>query len=63
MAYFIQKPSILNSNVTLYYAGNRRWTDDASQRVVFATESGAAAIMENPDGKNGGWTGSSIVSE
>lgn len=63
MAYYIFKPSRIDPTITVYYSGNSRWTDDSSQKALFATEEGAAAIMENPDGKNGGWTGSSIVSE
>tara|TARA_Y100000004_G_scaffold183660_1_gene231760 strand:- start:861 stop:1052 length:192 start_codon:yes stop_codon:yes gene_type:complete len=63
MPYHIKKPSILNSSVTLYYAGNRRWVDEFAQRVQYDTETEANALMNNPDGKNGGWTGASVVSE
>jgi|TARA_B100002019_G_C21048178_1_gene487869 hypothetical protein len=63
MPYHIKKPSILNSSVTLYYAGNRRWVDEFAQRVQYDTETEANTLMNNPDGKNGGWTGASVVSE
>ena len=63
MPYHIKKPSILNSSVTLYYAGNRRWVDEFAQRVQYDTENEANTLMNNPDGKNGGWTGASVVSE
>ncbi len=61
MAYYISKPSIIDSNVTVYYAGANRWTDDISEKALFATEEGANAIRENPDGKNGGWKDSVII--
>lgn len=63
MPYHIKKQSILDSSITLYYAGNRRWCDDFSERQQFAKESDATGLMVNPDGKNGGWTGASVVSE
>ena len=63
MSYFIQKQSIINPEITIYYAGNSRWTDDASQKVTFSTKTSATNLIKNPDGKNGGWSGSTIVSE
>lgn len=63
MSFYIQKPSLLDQNIVVYYAGNKRWTDDPSQKALFATEEGAAAVMENNDGKNGGWKGGTIICE
>jgi hypothetical protein len=63
MAFYIQKPSLIDNNITVYYAGNNRWTDDSSQKELFESESSARDIMENVDGKNGGWSNSQIVSE
>jgi|TARA_B100000035_G_scaffold58031_1_gene46318 hypothetical protein len=63
MPYHIKKPSLINSSVTVYYAGNRRWTDDYSDRSTYENESDATALMVNNDGKNGGWTGATVVSE
>ena len=63
MAYFIQKPSRIDENIIVYYAGGSRWTDDASQKARFTTKSAATAIIKNPDGKNGGWSGAKVVSE
>ena len=63
MPYHIKKPSLINSSVTVYYAGNRRWTDDYSSRSTYDNESDANALMVNTDGKNGGWTGATVVSE
>ena len=63
MAYFIQKPSRIDESITVYYVGNGRWSDDPSQKASFTTEDAATNIMTNPDGKNGGWSGATVVSE
>ena len=63
MAYFISKPSRIDENITVYYAGDSRWTDDASQKATFSTKKSATALIKNTDGTNGGWAGSTIVSE
>jgi len=63
MAYHIQKPSIINPDVVVYYAGDSKWTDDASQKLKFSTKKSATQLISNPDGKNGGWKNSTIVSE
>ena len=63
MPYHIKKASALDPNITVYYAGGSRWSDDYSQRTSFATESAANAKLVNTDGKNGGWTGATVVSE
>ena len=63
MAYHIQKPSAINSDVIVYYAGDGRWSDDAAQRQKFSTKTAATKLISNPDGKNGGWKNSTIVSE
>jgi len=62
MAYFIEKPSRIDENITVYYAGNSRWSDDISQRQLFTTKKAADAAIQNNDGKNGGWTNATIVS-
>ena len=63
MVYFIQKPSRIDESITVYYVGNGRWSDDSSQKASFITEDAATNIMTNPDGKNGGWSGATVVSE
>jgi hypothetical protein len=62
MAYYIQKPSRIDENIIVYYTGNGKWSDDASQKALFTTKTAATNLMKNPDGKNGGWTGATIVS-
>ncbi len=61
MAYHIKKPSLINSSINVYYTGNRRWTDDFSERKVYSSD--PSSDMTNSDGKNGGWTGATVVSE
>ena len=63
MAYYISKPSRIDPSVTVYYAGDNRWTDDASQKATFSTKKSATALIKNTDGTNGGWTGSTVVAE
>ena len=60
MAYYVQKPSIINPDAVVYYAGDKRWTDDPSQRVKFTTKKAANAVHNE---KIGGWKNSTIVSE
>ena len=61
MAFHIKKPSTVNSSVTVYYKGDRRWSDDFSERKIFNED--PSSILTNNDGKNGGWSGATIVSE
>ena len=63
MAYYIKKQSRIDESITVYYAGDNRWTDDPSQKITFSTKTSATNLIKNPDGKNGGWKGSTIVSE
>jgi len=63
MAYHIKKTSALDSSKTVYFTGNAVWSDDITQRKTYANESAANAQIANPDGKNGGFTGCTIVSE
>jgi|TARA_B100000035_G_scaffold244777_1_gene213344 hypothetical protein len=55
MATILKRTAQL-ADVTVYYTGNRRWTDDRSEALEM-TSSEADALMVNADGKNGGWTG------
>jgi len=62
MAYYITKSSLINGS-TMYYKGNRHWSDQPDGKKIYATESDADAEIANTDGTNGGWTGAQIVSE
>ena len=61
MAYYIKKPGVLVSG-DVYYKGDATWTQDSSEKATY-TQATANAMIANPDGKNGGWTGATVVSE
>jgi len=61
--HHIKKQSLLDSNVTLYYSGDSRWSDNFDDRFLFSSKAKADAVVRNPDGKNGGFKNSTIVSE
>ena len=53
---------MINSK-TVYYTGNSKWSEAYSERKSYVSESDAKSQIANPDGKNGGFTGSIIVEE
>ena len=61
MAYYIKKPGSLVSG-DVYYKGDSIWTQDSSEKATYS-QSAANAMIANPDGKNGGFTGATVVSE
>ena len=61
MAYYIKKPAILVSG-DVFYKGDATWTQDSSQKATY-TQSAANAMIANSDGKNGGFSGATVVSE
>ena len=67
MAFHISRKSPVDSSKTVYYVrksgGNQHWSDDYSERKTWSTNTSPTNLMINPDGKNGGWTGASIVEE
>ena len=63
MPYHIKKPSLVDESITVFYAGNRRWTDIYEDRIQYADEAAANAVMNNPDGKNGGWRKATVHAE
>ena len=57
MAIIIKRPSRL-TGVTVYFAGNSRWSDDRSDALELdMTPEEVTAMMVNTDGTNGGWSG------
>ena len=48
---------------TVYYTGDSKWSEALSERKSYISESAATSETANPDGKNGGFTGSTIVEE
>ena len=63
MAYYITKPASIDKSITLYFIGDNRWSDDESKKATYATEELANSVKANPDGRNGGFVGSTVVSE
>ena len=63
MAFYIKKPHILDSNKDMYYEGDRQWSDTPSNIKRYPDADAANAEINNPDGKNGGWTGAQVLSE
>ena len=61
MPYHIKKPSLLNSSVDMYYVGNKKWSDQFDDRKQYIKD--PTYLTKNNDGKNGGWTGMTVVSE
>lgn len=62
MGYYITKPNSLTGE-TMYYEGNRRWSDQPNNKKIYAFDVEVSGKIVNIDGKNGGWTGAQIVSE
>ena len=63
MAYHIKKNSVLSTSKTVYYKGNSSWSDAYADRKTYSAEADANAEIVNTDGKNGGFIGSTVVSE
>lgn len=60
-SWHITRPAKLDPNVTLYYHGGSRWSDESVGRINYSTKSEAQAVMENTDGKNGGFANATLV--
>ena len=60
MAFHITRPGKLDGR-TMYYHGGKRWSDESVGRVNFSSEAEANALISNPDGKNGGFSGATVV--
>ena len=52
--HHIKKPHVLDPEVTVYYVGNGRWTDNFDQRKKYTSRVKANAQIANTDGTNGG---------
>jgi hypothetical protein len=63
MAYYITKSASIDTSITLYFKGDNRWSDDPTGKITYATEELANSAKANPDGRNGGFIGSTVVSE
>ena len=63
MAFHIQKPQAIDNSKVVYYVKKHHWSDDYSERKTWSTNTSPTNLMANPDGKNGGWEGATIVEE
>lgn len=63
MAYYLTKPSVINPEITLYYAGGKRWCDQASEKAIFATREPLDAKIANVDNMSGGFKNATVVEE
>ena len=52
---------MLKEKTTVYYTGNRSWSETFDDRKIYSDD--PSSLLTNNDGKNGGWTGATIVSE
>ena len=62
--YHIKRISRVDSTKDVYYTGaDQKWTDDYSARKQYTNKTTTQAMLNNPDGTNGGWVGASVVTE
>ena len=62
--YQIKRISRVDSTKDVYYTGaDQKWTDDYSARKQYTNKTTTQAMLNNPDGTNGGWVGASVVTE
>ena len=61
MPYHIKKPSHLNTSVDVYYVGDKRWSDNFTERKQYTNN--PTYLTKNDDGKNGGFMGATVVTE
>lgn len=62
MPFHIKKPVALGSG-DVYYESGSTWTSTYADRKVYSSKSTADARIVNTDGDNGGFAGSTVVSE
>ena len=61
MGYYIKKKGVYGK--TVQWTGGDNWSDDISKKKTYVNKGTADAKIVNTDGKNGGWTGATVVSE
>ena len=65
MAWHIKKPGLpRNAGIgDVYYTGGLLWDQTYANRKVYSSKSTADARIVNIDGRNGGFSGATVVSE
>ena len=61
MGYYLKKKGL--SGRVVYWTGNKVWSDDISKKQLYASEDSIENLIKNEDGRNGGFSGTQIVSE
>ena len=61
--YYIKKPSALISSIDVYHVDGDQWSDNFSERKVYASKASADAMLPNPDGTNGGFKNATVIKE
>jgi len=62
-SFYIQRPQSIDKSKVAYYVKKHHWSDDYGERKTWATSTTPTNLMKNPDGKNGGWEGATVVEE
>lgn len=63
MAFYLTKPSVINPDITLYYAGGKRWSDQISEKATFASREPLDDKIANVDNMSGGFKNATVVEE
>ena len=61
MGYYLKKQGL--SGRVVYWTGDQVWSDDISKKQLYASEESIENLIKNEDGRNGGFSGTEIVSE
>jgi len=63
MAFYCTKPSLIQSSITLYYCGTNRWSDQESDKALYASRDGLDEKIANLQGLSGGFTNAQVIEE
>ena len=61
MPFHIQKQSVIDPDITVYWVDDDHWSDDPEDKQTWKTKTIPTQMMINYDGKNGGWVGATVV--
>ena len=63
MAFYCTKPSVIDSSITLYYCGANRWSDQESDKALYASRATLDEKVSNSLGLTGGFTNAQVIEE
>ena len=61
MPFYIQRPSVIDRNKTVYFVEETHWSENIENKATFATRSEAEALTVNDDGTNGSFKFAEVV--